>query len=394
MRSELISRCKGYVIMEVRGKRMEQLLNTLTGKQIPVWNIRRNEESLILNIHVRDFFRLRPFLKQTGCRVRVKKRVGFPFILDKLERRKFFMSGIACFIVGLYLLSSLVWQIDVTGNENIPEEEVLKAAENIGVYPLQWKFRLQDPDILSKQLTTNLPGTSWVGVEIKGTRVNIRVVESTIPEKRELFSPRHLISAHDAVVTNILAEKGMPLVEVNQRVRKGDILISGTIGEGETVQTVVAKGKVRGLVWHEYDITVPLIHKFKTYTGNQKDRLYIVFGNRALQITGYGKTGYVKYETNSSRHTFQWNDIILPFGWIKETELEVRFVEQPMDKEDAQEVGLQQARADILLKAGTDAHIKEEKILQVDSEHGKVYMKVLFEVEQDIVAEQPIIQGD
>src|SRR5690606_26747948 len=149
------------------GKRVEELLNMLLLKQMTVWDIKRNGEGdMELYIHVGDYFRLPALLKQTGCRMHIQERDGLPFLLSRVEKRKMFAAGVILFVVGLYLLSSLVWQVQVVGNERIDKTSVLEAASKHGIHPLQWKFRIEDPAVLSRKLMNELPGASWVGVKI------------------------------------------------------------------------------------------------------------------------------------------------------------------------------------------------------------------------------------
>lgn len=393
--SKSVLSIRGYVETEVRGGKLEELLNRMVELKLMFWNVRRvGTEKALFNILIKDFFRLRPLLKETGCRIHVARRFGFPFLLDKLEKRKFFAAGFALFVISLYLLSSLVWQVTVEGNKKIPAEDVLTAAKQEGIYPLQWKFRLGDQNVLSQKLHSLLPGAAWVGVTVKGTHVNIKVVESKEPEEKQLLSPRHLISTADAVVTDIFVEQGQGMVKPNTRVKKGDVLISGILGNEENRKIVVAKGKVRGLVWHEYNIEVPTIQKVKVYSGESKERNYLVIGNRALLVSGFGETGFNKFETIPTLDKLQWRGIILPFGWLHEKVMDVEYVENRMSREESEQVGLQQARADILMKSGYDSRIENEKILHEKLEDGKVYMKVLFEVDEEISKEYPLIQGE
>jgi similar to stage IV sporulation protein len=385
----------GYVKIEVRGARAEDLINRIMDMHLLVWDIRRTAANvLVMHISIKDYFRLRPLLKQTGCRMHLMKRYGFPFFLNKLEQRKFFVAGFAGFIAGLYLLTSLVWQVHIEGNDKIAEVDVLSAARKQGVYPLQWKFKLADPDRISKGIIKQLPGTSWIGVEIQGTKVTIKVVESKQSEPKPLQNPRHIISTSDAVITQIIVEKGIPLVKKNQRIKKGDILISGILGDEENQKIVVAEGEVRGLVWHEYEISVPLIQKYKVYTGEIQERRYIVLGSRALQITGYGGDSFQKQVSDSKRNILKWRNYSLPIGWMKTKVMEVRHEERKLKASEARSLAIEQAKSDILIRSGLDAVVKAEKILHEKTESGKVYMKVLFEVEQLLGKELPIIQGE
>lgn len=387
-----IERLRGYVLVEIQGKHLEQLINVMAEKRMSLWDVRRSGESTVqLYITIRDFFRLRPLLKKTGSRVHVVKRFGFPFLLDKLGKRKFFAMGLAGFLAGLYVLSSIVWQVRVEGNEKISTEQILQAAQKAGIYQLQWKFRLQEPEDLSRVIQSQLPGTAWIGVEIQGTHVLIKLVEATIPEQKPLQSPRHLVAAKNALITTIIAEKGRPVAKPNTYVRKGDVLISGLLGDEENQLPVVAEGKIKGIVWYSPKVEVPLVRQYKVYTGESKKRFYLVFGSRALQLSGYGKLAFEAYETEQHRKALRWRDWVLPFGWIHEKVMETRIAEHPIDAEEAKAVGLEQAKAEILAQSGEGSRIVSEKILHEQAENGKVYIEVHLEVEESIAAEQPVV---
>lgn len=397
MKVSLYSKLRGYAVIEVRGGSFESFVNETGRAGLFIWNIRRtSSERMELHILLPHFFRLRPILKRTRCRVRVLERHGVPFLLDRLFRRKLFVAGAILFMIGLYLLSSLIWQVEVAGNEKMTEEQVLDAAEQEGVYPLQWTFRLKDTDQLARNMLTRLPGISWVGFERRGTKMIIKIVESSVPEQKDLQNPRHLVSTADAVITELVAERGKPLVRKHSRVKKGDVLISGIIGNEEHQRTVVAEGVARGLVWHEFEIVSPLRREHKAYTGETKKKQYLVVGNWGLKLFGYGKTTFEQYEILSNRSIWQWRNITFPIGWLTERWMEVRVETSQLGKQEAHSIGLEQAKAEIMAKYGRDAIVKEQKILHENSENGKVYMKVLFEVEQNIAKEEPIVhvQGE
>lgn len=383
----------GYATIRIFGGGLERLMNEAAADGLELLALRRTSRGeLECEISLRDFFRLRPYLRRTGCRLRVIRKHGLPFLLIRLRKRKFFAAGMGAFIIGLYLLSSLIWRIEIEGNERLTDEQIMAAARAEGLYPFQWSFRLPGLDKLSKQMNVRLPGAAWVGVEKRGTLITIRVVETTEPEPRELLSPRHLVASEDAVVTRIMADRGRPVVKPNQRVKKGDILISGILGDEDLTMNVPAEGTVRGLVWHEYKIESPLIRKAKTYTGERRTARYIVLGGRALKVSGFGALPFAKYESLRRQENAAWRGIVLPIGRMRETLLEVRFDERRLTEEEAAAEGMLQARADILQKAGLDAEIRAEKILHRKTENGKVYLNALFEVEQSITAEMPLVQ--
>ncbi|ASA23605.1 sporulation protein YqfD [Paenibacillus donghaensis] len=393
MKEPPLSSLRGFVTLRVTGEQVEGFINALTAADIRVWDVKPVGGGASLKLLLEEFPALRPLLRKTGCRMHVTGRAGLPFVWARLWKRKMFTLGLLLFGVILFLLSTLVWNIKVVGNERIATEDILNAARQEGVYPYQWIWRLDDPDKLTRDLSTRLPGTSWIGLQRNGTSITIQVVEAEEPEKKPLLSPRHLISRTDAVVTEIYAEQGRPVTARNSRVKKGDVLISGVLGDEENVEYVVAKGEVKGLVWHEYNIEVPLKTSVRTYTGERKDRTYLVLGNWAIQLWGYGEAGFVESRTLTEQDPLRWRSLELPLGMMTEKELEVTETAGALSPEAARQEGILRAQNDILARYGTDSVVKSQKILHEKKENGKVYMKVLFEVEERIAEELPIVNN-
>ncbi len=392
MKGTWVAMLHGFVWVKLIGGEPERFLNAVTAEKITLWNISFTPEGkLTFGVSIPDFFRLRPLLRRNGSRTRIISRHGLPFRMARLSRRKTFAGGMLAFVAALFVLSTLVWNVKVEGNSAIPEEKIRQAARAEGIYAYQWSFRLQDAASLSQRLARHLPEAAWIGVDKQGTSITITVIDSTKPEEKPLEGPMHLVAKTDAVITRVVAENGRPKVERNDRVRKGDVLISGILGDGAHSKLVASKGKVMGLVWHEYRIASPLLTKTKNLTGDSQDRKYLTIGNRALQISGYRGQTYAKSQTRTTLHRAKIGNRFLPFGTMREHELEVLETERKLSPAEAKEAGLAQARAELLTSSGRDATIKAEKILHEHTENGKVLLTVLFEVEQSIEIERPIL---
>lgn len=393
MRGTWVAMLRGYVRVMLVNCEPERFLNAVTAERITLWNISFTPEGrLTFGVSIPDFFRMRPLLRNIGGRTRILSRHGIPFKMSRLARRKTFAFGMIFFVITLFALSTFVWDVKIEGSSSIPEERIRHAAKTEGIFPFQWSFRLQDAASLSQRLAMQLPDAAWIGVDKQGTSIVITVIDSTKPDKKLLESPRDLVAKTDAVITRVIAEDGRPKVERHDRVKKGDVLISGILGDGvEHNKLVVSKGKVMGLVWHEYQISSPLKTKTKGFTGESKERSYLIIGNRALQISGYREPIFANSQTRTSLQRPQIRNKQLPFGTMREVELEVLEVEQKLTPKQAKEAGLRQARAELLSKSGKDATIKAENILHEHTENGKVILSVLFEVEQSIEVERPIL---
>lgn len=392
MRNGLREWVDGHITITVRGKRFERLLNMAVRDGIRIWNIRRvGSEMSRCDILIRDYFRLRPLLKETGCRSHVEQRDGLPFWLLRMRRRSGLAIGAFLFFIGLYMLSSFIWSVEVSGTKHIDPQRVIRAAEQIGIKEGAWKVKLKEPLLLQKELMSLLPETTWIGIEMKGTKVLLQVVEKEEPVLPLPTSPRHLVAKKRAVIHKILPEVGKSQVTNNQVVEKGQVLISGIIGNDSRQQAVSARGKVQGEVWYVSDTSVPLTQTHYRLTGEKQEQQYLLIGSYAVQIWPWKKQVFALSQSSEERFVPSYAGFTSPVGWKTVTELETQSVKEQMSAEEATELAKRFAREDILQKAGKDAFIQDEKVLHVTSENGKVYVSIHFSVIEDIAVEQPLV---
>ncbi|MFV9511026.1 sporulation protein YqfD [Tepidibacillus sp. LV47] len=386
---------KGYIRCTIRGKYIELFINMAVKEKLEFWNFRLLENGLAtFSISLADFFKLKPILKKTYTRIHVYQKIGLPFILARLGKRKGIITGLIFFFIFLYLLSSMIWSIDIEGNKMMKEEEVYQALYELGIHRGMFKYQLPKYEVLQEQLEARLEQASWVGVKLKGTQLTITIAEKVKPPKTTLIGPRHVISSKNAVIAKILAKKGVPLVEVNDRVKKGDILISGILGKEENQQLVAATGEVRGIVWYQSNVIIPLKQQWKEYTGQYMEREYLSFGKRMIRLKGNKEIPYQHYQSIYKQKVLQFKNYKIPITLVKEKVLEYNEKERIISVNEAVQLGIEQAKKDLLRKIATGSIIKSEKVLHQNQDRGKVNLQVLFEVDEDITTTIPIVQGE
>ncbi|USG63861.1 sporulation protein YqfD [Brevibacillus ruminantium] len=392
MRNGLREWLSGHITITVRGKRFERFLNLAIRQGIRIWNIRKvGSEMSSCEILVHDFFHLRPLLKETGCRAHIQKREGFPFLLVSMRKRAGFFTGVALFCFGLYMLSSFVWEVEVQGTKRLHPRAVIHAAEQVGIKEGVWKVKLREPQELQREILKLVPQASWISVKIQGTKAVIQVVEKEEPEKPVPLSPRHLVAKKRAVVSTILPEVGKKMVSVNQVVNKGQLLISGVIGNDERQKVVSAQGTVKGEVWYVSDVTVPLQRTQHQLTGEKQTQQYLLIGPYALQVWPWRLEPFASAESTEDRFSPSIAGYSIPVGWKSITHAQVELITRQLNEEEAVALAKQAAREDILRKAGPDTVIRDEKVLHRKTENGKVYLSIHFSVIEDITEEQPIV---
>lgn len=393
---EMIHWWQGYVIVKVKGERLERLINRMMIQRLAAWNlVRTSKEDAQVSITLTDFFKLRMLLKETGCRVEVIERVGLPFILKKVKRRIGLYVGAGLFLIMLYVYSMMIWTVEIEGI-TLPEDEyhVRQTLEEMGVKPGALKFRLDDVNTIKRKVMEEIPTVTWVGFEYEGTKAKLTVVEKTMPEIPEKTNPRNLVSTKKAIVHDIFVEKGEAKVKPDQYVKPGDVLISGKLGTEDNPEIVSAKGKVLGEVWYVSEVSIPLERTQKLLSGEEKKQYYLNVGPFGIKVWGFGDIPFEQYIVTDNDYSFSIKNWTFPISWTVQQVAESNLVQKQLTEEEAEEMAIFYSRRNMEQQLVKEAEIKEEKILKKRIEHGKVYIKMHYSVIEEITNEQLLLQGE
>jgi len=385
----------GIVQVVIKGKGTERFLNDCIRHGIIIWNVvRKKSGDVSFFIRLKDVQALRKVVRKNECSCTFKKRKGLPFLIKRSNKNMGVLVGIVLFISITFILSNMIWEIEIKGAQPENEHLIEKELANIGIKKGAFQFLIPEPEKIQKYVMNQVDDITWIGVELVGTTYQIEVVEKQEPPEKEYVSPRHIVAKKEAVISKMFVEKGQPMVSVHEYVNKGQILVSGLIGNEEENKLVAAKGEIFGETWYQSLVEVPLKSTFNVLTGESLTKHKISFGSISFPIWGFNKVEYKQYETEKVEHSFRFLKWTLPITYQKETYRESEAVIRVYNKEEAREKGIEIAKKDIKEKLGEKDQIINEKVLHQSFENGKVKVKILFQVIEDIVETKPIIQGD
>ncbi|NMB35836.1 MAG: sporulation protein YqfD [Firmicutes bacterium] len=385
----------GYLLISLQGPGVAKLLNLTVENRIFFWDLHYKEDTVTVKIRPRDFKRLRPLLKKTGCRVKILQKKGTLFILLQGWRRKGLLAGIILILLLPCLLSQFVWQIDIRGNNAVETKEISNILGNSGVHKGMLKNKV-DLSGLERELLLELKELQWVGISLDGVRLDIRVVE----RQGEPPSPAaidSLVAAKDGLVTNILVLSGEACVDVGDTVQKGQALIAGKITHAEEYNDEIVeeeievqpKGKVTALVWYESYAEAPLYRVLKRKTGRCSRFYALRLKEQEFPLGGTRESPYRNYELEKIKRHFVWRNLYLPVELLNNNYWEFEVETQPISSRDA----LQQAKNEALQKI--EALLSKEAVIKKRTageyyfhELGTVGCRLMIEALEDIAVPQ------
>nr|WP_276562571.1 sporulation protein YqfD [Bacillus sonorensis] len=394
VKNKWLSFFSGKIQLEVTGMGIERLLNECTRRGIPLFDVKKRKDSVFLYILLSDVHAFRRVIRHFDCKCRFTKRKGFPFMLQKSKRNSGFTLGIAAFFVLMFILSNMLWKIDISGAQPETEHQIRQQLDQIGVKKGRLQFLMVTPEKIQQSLTKSIDNITWVGIELNGTALHMKVVEKNEPDKEKYIGPRHIIAKKRATISKMFVEKGEPLVTVNEHVDKGQMLVSGLIGSEDEKQEVGAKGKIYGETWYRSTVTVPLETSFDVFTGKVRTRHKLSIGSLSIPFWGVTlkEEELSRPKTEVETHSLHFMNVTLPVAYEKELTRESEQVKRVYTKKEAVREGIKMGKEDVQKKIGEDGDIIGEKVLHETSENGKVKLIILYQVIEDIVQTTPIVQ--
>lgn len=267
----------GYVRVRLTGRSPERFFNLCRSSKILLWNIACEKEEYRFFLLLPDFYRIRPFARKAGVRVRIQEKLGLPFFLYRNRKRKLFAVGAASFFLLLFVLSHFIWNISFSGNLLFTDDMLTGQLREIGVCYGMPK-RGVDCDRIEEELRSRCSRIVWVSAHVSGTRLQIRIRENEtadgIPLREK--SPRNLVAETAGTVVSILVRAGKAVVQPGDEVEKGQILVEGMLpvtndsGEVERTLFVRADADIRLRTTKIYREWVPHFQTVRSYTGKMQ----------------------------------------------------------------------------------------------------------------------------
>ena len=338
---------RGSVRVRVESAWPERILNLCSARRIelrePRWH---SATELSFSVSRRDFPAFKRAVANTGAQWSLERKEGAPYFLGRFRRRHALLAGLAVFAALLVVNSLFIWDFEVSGNDTVPAEKILRvlAKNNVHRGTFVHSFRSQD---LCNHALLDLPELSWLTVNVRGCRAYVVVRErEAVPEIVNERQPTNIVAKRSALVTRVLALDGRAMVQKDAVVQEGQLLISGVVetggAENPSIDTrfLAGRGKVWGRTWRELSVKIPLTYEAKSYTGQEIRKNALLWGEKRLKIQKDSSNIGVNCDKiiNQTKWTLG-GSFALPVTWETETYLPYETVTLTRTREEAETLG-------------------------------------------------------
>ena len=387
----LIRLIVGYVRIEVEGYYIERFINICTNKKILIWNLKREKGvKLYLSIGINDFKKLSAIARKTNCKVKILRKRGVPFLLNRYKKRKLFAIFLILILALIFTSSRYVWNVDISIKDNLELENISEDIENLGITRGIPKNKIDTEKVIN-ELRLQRDDIAWVGIDIVGTSVKINIVKADkSPDIIKNTDYCNIVAKKAGTIQKITAQNGTAVVNVGDTVQKGDILIAGYM-EGKYTDTryVHSLGEVDAIILYEKSKEVRFNQDIYHYTGNEENKYEIFFNTWKIKLyKNFSK--FNLYETTTEEKNIKLLDnFYLPISIKKITNKEQTKENKTYSIEEAVDIGEKELSPEIEKEIENKDMIIDKNVKKEEYENS-VIVTVIYSVLENIGENQKI----
>lgn len=297
------------------------------------------------------------------------------------------MAGAVLFVCLVYLMTSFIWSVEITGNKELETSYIENILSFHGIKPGVLKYGIDTKKAVSDMML-DMEKLSWISIDVNGTKVKVQLRERIIPpEIVPKDEPCNVVASKEGMISQIIVSDGIEAAVPGDTVKKGDVLISGSIpdkNEKEKFRMVHALGTVKARTWYEeeYPVEHEVVEKVKT--GREYVNYSLVLFTKNIDLF-HKKDKYENYENIENRRTLTVGEnLVFPFELVESKYSEIKLRTISVKEEDARRTAEGNAFKLIMEQKPENAEIVKTNIKYKDDELEGLKVQITVECIEEI----------
>lgn len=331
-----------------------------------------DDDIILVKIHKEDYSRLKKL-----CYFSKITKDGYlgidAFLLFLKRNRVVLITVFFCFVL-MYFIENIIVDVDVIHSNKEMIELVEKELKINGIKTFTYKKDYDELESIKNEIIESNPEKiEWMSITRKGMKYIVRLEERILTDIEENGGYCHVVAKKSGIIKKITSDSGEIIPAINDYVKEGDIIISGEIHLYEEVKdNICASGEVYAEVWYDVNVSVPLNHLEKTYTGNSRYN-FIINNKRFFKD---------KYENYDEEVLNKLNIFGFNIKYIREKEYKNYF--DKYSEDEALEKAINEIIEKMQVKLGEKGEILSKKVLKKSQNNSKMDVEVFLVVLEDI----------
>ncbi len=359
-----------------------KFINKIKYINIKILEIKYEQGYVYLKIEDKYLEKLNKYL--ISYKFSVVKETGVYDILNKIKRNYIFCICLLIGVILFFIMSNMVVKINIIHESSEIREIIADELDEYRIKVLSFKKSYKELDKIRQEILDKYPEKlDWMEFDVDGMIINVRIEERIITDTNKDDKVCNLVAAKSGIINDIKVEQGEVLVNINDYVNEGDILVTGVINYNEEMKrTTCASGEIYATTWYTVDVKIPFEYSEYVETGKKKYNIVWENDGNKKQILRERFDSYNSYLKNILK--------IFDFNLYVETEMETKKITKTYTEDEALEVGINKAIENVLIKLGEKDEIIDKKVLKKVVNNSTMDIEVFVIVKELISTEEEI----
>ena len=386
MKNNILFLIKSKLNINVKGNNIERFIKRLKNNNIEVINIDYiSNKEINVEIYKCDYNKIIKI--KTTYEIKILNYYGLIKLKKSLLNNKYIIAFIVICLVLLYILTNMIFNIDIITNDSKMEKVLLEELEDMGIKKYSFKRNYDELQTIKvKLLQKHKDEIEWIEIENIGTKYIIRYesrVKNKVEESKQF---RNIVARKNAIIRHMDISSGQIIKDINSYVKKGDIIVSGYIDlNGNIKDTVSSEGKVYGETWYKVSIDYPYKYKEIKTTGKSRKILVFKILNNEIELFNFNK-----YKTKKKINSTIFKNNLLPIKLILQNQKETKIIDENNTEKEVIKNAINLSIEKINEGLSDREYINNYKILNMIKHKDSITLNIFFSLVEDITEYQII----
>ena len=365
-----------YYDIKITGKDVKRFIRNLHKIGINFYNIKYLDKSVIIRVNKCDYLKIKKI--KTIYKIEIVSFYGVARCNNFINKYKIFLIILFIGFILFLGLTNIIFDVEVIHNNKELKESILSSLKEKGISKHRFCVSFKKKEkIKNKILDKYKDKIEWLEIKRYGTKYIILLEERKNKTNIEDNTPCDIVAKKNGIVTRISASNGEVIVKKDQYVKKGDVLISGSIYKNDNiVATTKAKGNVYAETWYTVSVELPYHYYEKSKTNKSKKSISIKFLNKNIRFN--------KYKSFDINNIYSISNNLLPIEITISNITKTKVIDQVYTMENAYFKASEIAKKRLIDSIGKDIKITFEKKLKLSQINSKIYIVIFYKVIENI----------
>lgn len=365
-----------YLIIKIKDYPLNKIILKMHQINVDLYQIEQKDNIIYLKITSKDYDKIKKYLKTLEI-TKVKSN-GIDYFKFLIKKNYLLIISVLLFLLCLFFSTHIIVDVKIIHDDPELVELIKEELESYHVTKFSFKKSFQDLQTIKKQIKEKyLDKIDWLEINKVGMRYIVRIEERIINDIPTPQNYCHVYASKSALIRKIKIASGVAVVDINDYVQEGDLLITGDIMLNNNIENrVCANAEVYGEVWYTVKIKIPFEYYDEQKTGKKRKNYILNIKDKNYQLLNNRLTNFV----SNKRKVM---DVLGVKLYLREDE-EIIKIKKTYTEEEALNEALNRAKQNVQIKLGDKGKIINQKVLQKNINDSTMEIEVFIIAEEEI----------